>query len=113
MEALRLRLKDVDFDRGEITVRDGKGGKDRHTGLPRTLVEPMRREVERARLLHEADLLAGFAEVELPFALARITRPHPASLAGSSCSRHRGAHAIRVMATTGRTTSTTRSGRAP
>lgn len=60
MEALRLRVKDVDFERGEITVRDGKGGKDRHTVLPRSLVAPLRREVERARLLHRADLLAGF-----------------------------------------------------
>lgn len=71
MEALRLRVKDVDFDRGEITVRDGKGGKDRHTVLPRSLVAPLRREVERARLLHRADLLAGFGEAWLPFALAR------------------------------------------
>lgn len=71
MEALRLRVKDVDFDRGEITVRDGKGGKDRHTVLPRSLVAPLRREVERAHLLHRADLLAGFGEAWLPFALAR------------------------------------------
>lgn len=71
MEALRLRVKDVDFDRGEITVRDGKGGKDRHTMLPRTLAEPLRREVERARQLHQADLGEGFGAVWLPFALAR------------------------------------------
>lgn len=71
MEALRLRVKDVDFDRGEITVRDGKSGKDRHTVLPRTLVGSLWREVERARLLHQADLLAGCGETWLPFALAR------------------------------------------
>jgi integron integrase len=71
MEALRLRVKDVDFDRKEITVRDGKGGKDRHTMLPRTLVEPLRREVERAATLHAADLAAGFGAVWLPHALAR------------------------------------------
>ncbi|MBN8947916.1 MAG: integron integrase [Rhodanobacter sp.] len=71
MEALRLRVKDVDFDRGEITVRDGKGGKDRHTMLPRSLAEPLRREMERARQLHQADLQEGFGAVWLPFALAR------------------------------------------
>jgi integron integrase len=71
MEALRLRVKDVDFSRREITVRDGKGGKDRHTMLPRTLADPLRREVERARHLHEADLRAGFGVVWLPHALAR------------------------------------------
>jgi len=71
MEALRLRVKDLDFSRHEITVRDGKGGKDRRTMLPRTLVEPLRREVERARQLHDADLRAGFGAVWLPHALAR------------------------------------------
>lgn len=71
MEVLRLRVKDVDFDRCEITVRDGKGGKDRHTMLPRSLVEPLRREIERAACLHAGDLLAGHGAVWLPFALAR------------------------------------------
>ncbi len=71
MECLRLRVKDVDFARNEITVRNGKGGKDRRTMLPRSLVEPLQREVERARALHEADLLAGFGSVALPHALAR------------------------------------------
>ena len=71
MEALRLRVKDVDFDRGEITVRDGKGGKDRRTMLPRSLADPLRAEVARSRQLHEADLREGFGAVWLPFALAR------------------------------------------
>jgi integron integrase len=71
MECLRLRIKDVDFRRNEIMVRDGKGGKDRRTMLPRTLVEPLQREVERARLLHQADLAAGFGAARLPHALAR------------------------------------------
>ncbi len=52
MECLRLRVKDVDFARNEITVRDGKGGKDRRTVLPKSLVEPLQREVERAQALH-------------------------------------------------------------
>lgn len=71
MEGLRLRVKDVDFARNEITVRNGKGGKDRRTVLPKSLVEPLQREMERARVLHEADLQDGFGAVHLPHALAR------------------------------------------
>ncbi|MEO6925613.1 MAG: integron integrase [Rhodanobacter sp.] len=71
MEGLRLRIKDVDFGRKEITVRDGKGGKDRRTMLPQTLIEPLQREVERAGLLHQTDLRDGFGAAWLPFALAR------------------------------------------
>lgn len=71
MECLRLRVKDVDFARDEITVRDGKGGKDRHTVLPRSMVEPLQREIERTRILHERDLADGFGKVWLPHALAR------------------------------------------
>ena len=71
MECLRLRVKDVDFARNEITVRDGKGGKDRRTMLPRSLVEPLQREIERVRLLHDQDLAGGFGAVALPGALAR------------------------------------------
>ncbi len=71
MEGLRLRVKDVDFNRHEITVREGKGGNDRHTMLPRTLVEPLQREIERARVLHAEDLAAGFGATRLPHALAR------------------------------------------
>jgi len=71
MECVRLRVKDVDFARNEILVRDGKGGKDRRTVLPASLVEPLQREIERARRLHEEDLRAGFGSVWLPHALAR------------------------------------------
>ena len=71
MECLRLRVKDVDFARNEIMVRDGKGGKDRRTVLPKSLVEPLLREVERARTLHAGDLHDGFGEALLPHALAR------------------------------------------
>lgn len=71
MECLRLRIKDVDFSRGEITVRDGKGGKDRRTVLPRALVEPLQREVERATLLHRRDVAEGFGRAWLPHALVR------------------------------------------
>ncbi|MGH8041346.1 MAG: integron integrase, partial [Rudaea sp.] len=71
MECLRLRVKDVDFGRNEITVRDGKCGKDRHTVLPRSLIEPLKREIERTRILHEGDRAAGFGQTGLPHALAR------------------------------------------
>jgi integron integrase len=71
MEGLRLRVKDVDFARNEITVRDGKGGKDRRTVLPRSLAEPLRMEIERARTLHTQDIAAGIGAVWLPHALAR------------------------------------------
>jgi integron integrase len=71
MECLRLRVKDVDFARGEIIVRDGKGGKDRRSVLPRLLVQPLQHELERRRVVHEMDTAAGFGSVWLPHALAR------------------------------------------
>lgn len=71
MECLRLRIKDIDFARREILIRDGKGGKDRRTVLPLSLLEPLRREIERARVLHEADLAEGRGATWLPHALAR------------------------------------------
>lgn len=71
MECLRLRVKDVDFARNEILIREGKGAKDRRTVLPARLVEPLRAEIERARILHAQDLAAGFGEARLPDALAR------------------------------------------
>lgn len=74
LECLRLRVKDVDFARNEITVRNGKGGKDRRTLLPRALVEPLQQEIERARTLHAQDLAAGFGMVYLPYALDRKYR---------------------------------------
>ncbi len=71
MEALRLRVKDLDFDYGQITVRSGKGEKDRRTVLPRPLEEPLRAQLTRVRLLHEQDLREGFGGVYLPYALER------------------------------------------
>lgn len=71
MEALRLRVKDLDFEYAEILVRAGKGEKDRRTILPRPLVEPLRRQLDGVRLLHEQDMREGFGEVYLPYALAR------------------------------------------
>jgi integron integrase len=71
MECLRLRIKDVDFSRNEIVVRDGKGGKDRRVPLPHRLREPLAAAVKRARLLHERDLAQGAGEAWLPHALAK------------------------------------------
>src|SRR3546814_4354904 len=70
-ECIRLRVKDVDFGRGEIVVRNGKGGKDRRVPLPLRLREPLQAAIERARLQHAVDLAEGFGEVWLPHALAR------------------------------------------
>jgi integron integrase len=69
-EGMNLRVQDVDFDRKLITVRHGKGDKDRHVPLPATLVDPLRRQIDLVRIIHEQDLSDGFGEVRLPDALA-------------------------------------------
>lgn len=71
MECCRLRVKDIDFERREILVRDGKGAKDRVTVLPDSLAQPLQDLLERRRCLYEDDLRKGMAEVYLPDALAR------------------------------------------
>jgi integron integrase len=71
MEGLRLRVKDLDFERRELVVRDGKGRQDRVTMLPASLEEPLRAQMERARGLHERDLADGCGAVYLPQALQR------------------------------------------
>ncbi len=71
LECARLRVKDVDFDRKEITVRDGKGRKDRRTLLPSALSGPLRAHLERVRAQHQGDLGRGAGSVALPGALAR------------------------------------------
>jgi integron integrase len=71
LEGLHLRVKDVDFERREITVRDGKGGRDRRTMLPERLIEPLRSHLARVKVLHEHDLAEGFGEAHMPFALSR------------------------------------------
>ena len=72
-EALTLRLKDVDLDRGELRIRRAKGARDRVTMLPALLRAPLARQIERVRAQHEADCAAGatYGWVELPTALAR------------------------------------------
>ncbi|MEJ2382668.1 MAG: integron integrase [Gammaproteobacteria bacterium] len=71
MEALRLRVRDLDFDYRQITVRAGKGNKDRVTVLPDALRAPLAAQLERARALHIGDLHDGYGRVWLPHALAR------------------------------------------
>jgi integron integrase len=71
LECLSLRVKDVDLERGEILVRFGKGGKDRRTMLPATVVPALEEHLARAQALHQRDRNAGAGRVELPFALAR------------------------------------------
>ncbi len=71
LECCRLRVKDVDFARAEITVRDGKGRKDRVTVLPAGLVPHLRSHLDRVRRQHELELSDGAGSVELPDALQR------------------------------------------
>lgn len=70
-EGLQLRVKDIDFDRGSIIVREGKGGKDRIVMLPQRLRPGLREQLARGRVLWEADQAAGCAGVEMPDALDR------------------------------------------
>lgn len=71
MEGLRLRVKDVDFKRREILIRDGKGFKDRVTMLPLSLIASLQTHLEKVRELHRVDLQGGYGAVYLPNALAR------------------------------------------
>ena len=71
MECVRLRVKDLDFGYRQITVREGKGGKDRVTMLPEALNEPIERHLRKVKALHEEDLAEGFGTVHLPHALER------------------------------------------
>jgi integron integrase len=68
-ECTRLRVKDIDFDQSQILVRDAKGGKDRRTMLPKSVVEPLREHLNRTARQHKVDLIAGHGKVYLPYAL--------------------------------------------
>lgn len=71
MECVRLRVKDVDFGYARVTVRDGKGARDRLTMLPLNLVEALQRHLTKVKAQHEEDLGAGLGVVYLPHALVR------------------------------------------
>lgn len=70
-ECLSLRVKDIDFTRNEILVREGKGNKDRHTVLPGSVKEPLEKHLARVHQAHQRDLNDGYGRVQLPGALAR------------------------------------------
>ncbi len=70
-EALHLRVKDIDFEMNQITVRDGKGAKDRATLLPESLREPLNEQLAKVRFIHTEDLRRGFGETWMPYALSR------------------------------------------
>jgi len=74
MECVRLRVHDIDFDRNQITVRDGKGMKDRAVMLPAQLKPFLWDQLEKVKIIHEGDLKEGFGEVYLPFALEKKYR---------------------------------------
>ncbi|NOT65361.1 MAG: integron integrase [Methylotenera sp.] len=71
LEGLRLRVKDIDFARKEILIRDGKGYKDRVTMLPLSLVIPLQAHLAQVKMLHEKDLAQGYGAVYMPFALGK------------------------------------------
>lgn len=71
MEGLRLRVKDLDFEARQITLREAKGDRDRVTMIPKSLIEPLKRQLTYAKALHEADLAEGYGAVLLSGALAR------------------------------------------
>jgi integron integrase len=71
MDALRLRVKDIDFERNEIVVRAGKGEKDRVTMLPQSIKAQLQDHLKRVQILHQGDLRVGFGAVHMPYALER------------------------------------------
>ena len=71
MELLRLRVKDVDFGRGQIVVHDGKGAKDRVTMLPVSIRAALQAHLEKVRTWHQHDLAEGYGLVKLPGSLAQ------------------------------------------
>ena len=71
MECVRLRVKDIDFEYKQVTVRDGKGNVDRVTMLPVVIIDNLKRHIEKVSLIHQRDLKAGFGAVYLPYALER------------------------------------------
>ncbi len=89
MECLRLRVQDVDFARNEITVRDGKGAKDRITMLPESLKTPLQDHLETAKEIHERDLTDGWGRVQMPTLLTASTPTPPQTGAGNGSFRRK------------------------
>lgn len=74
MECIRLRVQNLDFDRGMLYVRAAKGGKERTTVFPKSVQTDMQRHLEQVKRLHDEDLSRGYGEVQMPQALARKYR---------------------------------------
>ncbi len=87
MECCRLRVKDVDFPRRQLIIREGKGEKDRAVPFPLRTKERLTEQIELVRRLHAADLAQGYGCVWLPYALAPNTPTPIANSSGSTCSR--------------------------
>ncbi len=71
MECLRMRINDVDFGYRQIIIRDEKGNQDHATVLPKRVIEPLRKQINFVRVIHQTDLAQGFGEVLLPLELAK------------------------------------------
>lgn len=71
MECLRLRVQNIDFEKRELLIRDGKGAKDRRSVLPTSLVEPLQAHLHQVKEQHAKDLAAGWGRVQMPDALDR------------------------------------------
>jgi integron integrase len=71
LEALRLRVQDIDYEFKQVTVRSGKGAKDRVTPFPSSAIPLFQNHLSRVRVIHEQDLNQGYGEVYMPYALAR------------------------------------------
>jgi integron integrase len=71
MEAVRLRVKDIDYQMKQVTVRSGKGAKDRVTTFPSSIIPLLENHLAKVEILHQQDLRQGYGEVSLPYALAR------------------------------------------
>ncbi len=70
-ETIRLRIQDIDYGYSQVTVRSGKGMKDRVTPFPKSVEPLLRNHLERVKAMHTRDLAAGYGKVYLPYALAR------------------------------------------
>ena len=71
MEAVRLRVKDIGYSMKQLTVRSGKGAKDRVTTFPESIIPLLENHLAKVKILHEQDLSIGYGEVHLPYTLAR------------------------------------------
>jgi integrase len=96
-ECMRLRVKDLDFGQRQVLVRDAKGGKDRVTILPNSLIKPLRVQLATAQQLHEQDQADGYGAVYLPYALDESIRMRTENGFGNTFSLLRNEHRTLVV----------------